>query len=172
MIPNINSRGYPGKYAYNHYQPHFKGSDCYNYKGWTIDSHGYKLIYKPDHPYCSKRGYVFEHRLIMEKHIGRYLTKKEVVHHKNKIVDDNRIENLEIIVNQGEHSRIHNRGRQYSKKDMSGRICLQCGTDKTYVNPKGHHRWFTYQDGFVCMRCYGKHYEKTKRKKRVTNVAQ
>lgn len=61
-------------------------------------ANGYILIYQPNHPNRTKRNYVYEHRLVMEKHIGRYLTKGETVHHKNGVRDDNCISNLELRV--------------------------------------------------------------------------
>ena len=59
---------------------------------------GYMLIYCPEHPNSMgpNKNYVREHRLIMEKHVGRYLESNEQVHHLNGIRDDNRIENLEL----------------------------------------------------------------------------
>lgn len=65
-------------------------------KGRKVSPEGYVQIYTPEHPQ-SFRGYVFEHRLVMENHLGRVLYPNEQVHHKNMIKDDNRIENLEVM---------------------------------------------------------------------------
>jgi hypothetical protein len=63
---------------------------------------GYVYLLQPKHPAVvngkNGRGYVAEHRLVMEKHLGRYLKKNEYVHHRNAVKSDNRIENLEIIL--------------------------------------------------------------------------
>ena len=77
-----------------------RGPEAGYWKGgrYKDNTSGRVWIYSPDHPSCTKKGYVLEHRLVMEKFIGRYLRLNEIIHHKNKIVDDNRLENLEIIV--------------------------------------------------------------------------
>jgi len=75
--------------------------------GRRKDYYGYIYIYSPDHPHCTSQGYVLEHRLVMEAHLGRTLLPTEVVHHNNDIRDDNRIENLMRFDDNQSHLRRH-----------------------------------------------------------------
>lgn len=76
-----------------------------NWKGGRIVQNGYYMVRCPNHP-KAMLGYVYEHRLVMEQHIGRYLEKDEIVHHKNRDKQDNRLENLEILT-PSEHNKVH-----------------------------------------------------------------
>ena len=67
---------------------------------------GYIKILKPDHPKSNKDGYILEHRLVIEKQLNRYLEPYELVHHKNRIKNDNRIENLEVKLKKTHHGKI------------------------------------------------------------------
>lgn len=79
-----------------------------------IDKAGYVnvRISRKDKFYCmaAKSGTILEHRLIMARHLDRLLTSKEIVHHKNGIKTDNRIDNLEITCGLGQHSKNHSKG--------------------------------------------------------------
>lgn len=78
----------------------YRGKNHVEWRGGKIGAgDGYIKIYKPDHPFVVNKKYVLEHRLVIEKKIGRYLTANETVHHKNGVRSDNRLENLELRIN-------------------------------------------------------------------------
>lgn len=85
------------------------GADNPMWKGGRKKNNNYISIKNYEHPFCTKEGYVLEHRLIMEEHLGRFLEPREVVHHKDGIGTNNNIENLELFANQAEHVAYHNR---------------------------------------------------------------
>lgn len=124
--------------------------------GRKIDVYGYVLVKLRNYRHCNNQGYVFEHRYIYEQYHKCCLLPWIVIHHKNEIRNDNRIENLEPMTHK-EHHRLHKLGKSYVKKDMSDRICLKC-------NFQGRIHWRKYKDRWICNKCYLKLYYRNNRK--------
>lgn len=95
--------------------PQISGKNHWHWKGGQLKRSGYIFILNPKHPFCNMHGYVPRSRLVMEKHLGRYLTPKEVVHHRGtrypissiKNRQDDRIENLGLFSNNSSHIKFH-----------------------------------------------------------------
>lgn len=139
-------------YQKGHGQKGRMGRMSNGYKNGISYSGNYKLLYRPHHKYALSNGYILEHRYIMELQLGRYLTKKEVVHHRDENPKNNVLSNLELLDGQGNHMSIHN-----PKLDMSGRWCSKCSSIVTYVEKSTNRpHWHYYEYGLLCQKCYDK----------------
>lgn len=95
----------------------------------------------------------YEHRIIMQNHIGRILSRHEHVHHKNGDRLDNRIENLELLpapIHAREHNKLSFNEGRFNELIASGKTvretCAEMGekyrsTFYTYISRyKKHYR--------------------------------
>lgn len=131
-----------------------KGEKNYNWRGGvSVRKDGRVLVFSPDHPNCSTTGYVLRYRLVMEEKLGRLLTKNEIVHHINHDPNDDRPENLEVMV-RGDHMRLHDNwaGKRFintkgDKWAFNYDACIKCGTTEVKHAAKGE-----------CRKCYLKRY--------------
>lgn len=92
-----------------------RGENNPAYNGGRYKCNGYYVVFSPNHPYATKKKLVLEHRLVMEKKIGRYLKKNESVHHIDGNKLNNSSENLMLFKNNSEHMKYHAKLRKENK---------------------------------------------------------
>lgn len=107
-----------------------RGDKNHQYRfGRSVDLDGYVVTAAPqEHPHRRATGIMYEHRLVMEKKIGRYLLPTEVVDHIDGLTLHNHPDNLRLFENNGEHlsSTISGRKRYWSEE---GRRNIGARTD-------------------------------------------
>jgi hypothetical protein len=90
--------------------------ECARWQRGTRDS--YILVVAPKgHPRARLDGTILEHRLVIEKQLGRYLEEWEIVHHKNGDRQDNRIENLVLLDGRAKKGEGHSPGHEVTEQD-------------------------------------------------------
>jgi hypothetical protein len=73
-----------------------------------VDKRGYVRVLLPYHPRSFSGGWVYEHRLVLERELGRLLKRGEQVHHISENKQDNSPENLFLCRND-QHLRAHDK---------------------------------------------------------------
>lgn len=100
-----------------------KGPDSAQWRGGRKqNAGGYWMVYSPEHPRGRKDGWILEHRLEMEKKIGRLLAPKEEVHHLDGNPQNNHPDNLILFRTSSEHQRLAHaeKSREWVQKRKEG----------------------------------------------------
>jgi len=122
-----------------------RGMKNHQWKGGrNKNNKGYIMITNND-------GTILEHRFVMQNYLERKLLRHEIVHHKNGIRDDNRIENLELM-HTSNHTCHHHKGICCRPHVPNDRTCSLCDSKESYR--KG---WYKIEDDkYLCKKCYFK----------------
>ena len=88
--------------------PEMSGKNHPMWKGgiWH-DSDGYIWLLRKEHPRANKYGYVLRSHLIAEESLNRLIQSNEIIHHINRIRNDDRPENLYLFSDRIDHRLYH-----------------------------------------------------------------
>ena len=109
---------------------------------------------------ANSNGVIFEHRLVMARHLGRNLEPHELVHHVNGDPADNRIENLRLTT-RAKHASEHAPEPAYV--DL---VCEMCGVTFRRRRNQVDTKRKNGQSSFYCGRsCMARHFGRGRPKK-------
>jgi len=108
------------------------------------------------------------HRIVMEKHLGRILTKEEIVHHIDGDKSNNEIDNLMLFPTKKAHTKFHHKQGDLNSIADFNKIFLIDGKLKCYKCRKlkeltEFHKDKSKHFGIIgiCKTCYNKNRKKS-----------
>lgn len=103
--------------SYNNIIPKFCSTLCFGlfYRKPYISKKGYRKLLILDHPRADKKGYVFEHIVVMERYLGRSIISPEVIHHIDHNRGNNDIKNLMLFPDHSSHMAYHKKENQLGR---------------------------------------------------------
>jgi hypothetical protein len=97
---------------------------------------GYVLEWCPTHPKAT-HGVHFQHRIVMEEHLGRFLDKRERIHHANGVRHDNSIQNLVLVASHSDHMKQHWNGKGKNDPELIERVRIAAADIEKNVSSLG-----------------------------------
>ena len=137
------------------------GKDNYMWKGGrTISSHGYILVrVGKKHHLADVRGYAYEHRIVAEKLLGRWLKFNELIHHKDGNRQNNNPNNIEIVDSNGKHYVFHRKNQNLrSPGEVNSIVPCACGCGNALLKYDNFGRPRRYISGHNMKDERGTHY--------------
>jgi hypothetical protein len=142
-----------------------KGINCHTFKtGRMKMGNNYYMLRIPDYFSNDKYGRVLEHVYFFQEYHQCCLLPWGEIHHIIPVTKDycnNMPWNL-MGMTKSQHRKLTNRFKIYSKIDRSNTFCLDCGSNKTYIDKKGYIHWYNIENGNLCKNCWSMRYERNK----------